>query len=593
MLSLKTFIVLPILLGVCKSNADFTDITGQVLGKQDLGAIAAFGDFNADKHVDVFVITNGGKAVKLLLSHQGESPYIAQSLIGSTAGNLTDTIITNVVPGDFNGDVQMDVLLCRQKVNDKSGPFYIEIYWGNGRVVDQDNPTLLSEQLLDQPLVMDANADMIADLFGEGVDKKRKFWIGSKDKNFTTQIIKGEESVLSPLRKPQSSAFVDLNSDFSADLSVMSVKDGKTQIEQWFWEEGGFIWNKTLTIPDSAVVIGQATFVNIDGDNFIDLVLPVCEDQLCLKSKIYVYAKDMWHKLPINFGTYRFVKPSQSVSKMIAPPITLRAGDYNLDGYPDLLAIMSNPNHTQRAFLFQNIPYNFENYTRSFKIVWPAAFTYLKDSTLLAAFFDVDENGILDVILTSHLGNDGTKLHVFKNKFLEDAYFLKVMVVSGLCETNCNVEPYGVNQPGPVVRFKTTQSTGEIQLGYASQLTQSAHYSLQLPFTVFGLGQTPNYIDTLEVGIPFSSREHEKIREWTSIIPNSQLIIIPYLNSNPYSWKNRLFVTPSRLVLLTGAALLGTCAVIAAVVGILHWRERAEDKREKLQEAHKFHFDAM
>lgn len=41
-----------------------------------------------------------------------------------------------------------------------------------------------------------------------------------------------------------------------------------------------------------------------------------------------------------------------------------------------------------------------------------------------------------------------------------------------------------------------------------------------------------------------------------------------------FSWKNRLFVTPSRLVLLTGAALLGTCAVIAAVVGILHWRER-------------------
>lgn len=592
---MKILMLLAILFGVSKSHADFTDITSMVLGSDDFGAIAAFGDFNADKHVDIFVITNRGKQVKLLLSHQSEAPYISQNLIGPTAGNLTDTIITNVVPADFNGDVQMDILLCRQKANDKSAPFYAEIYWGNGRFVDQDNPTLLSEQLLDHPLVMDSNADMIADLFGESLDGKRKFWIGSKDKNFTTQLIKGEDPVLPPLRKPQSSAFVDVNSDFCSDLSVMSVKDGRTQIEQWFCEDGAFVLNRTLIVPESALVIGQATFVNIDGDNFIDVVLPVCEDQHCAKSKIYVFSKDMWHKLPVTFGkgNWRFVEPSQSINKMIAPPITLRAGDYNLDGYPDLLAILSNQNHTQQAFLLKNIPFNSDNYTRSFEIIWPATFTHLTDSALLTAFFDVDENGILDVLLTSHSKDDRTRIHVFKNKFLEDAYFLKVMVVSGLCETNCNVEPYGVNQPGPVIRFKTTQSTGEIQLGYASQLTQSAHYSLQLPFTVFGLGQTPNYIDTLEVGIPYSTKENSKIREWTSIIPNSQLIIIPYLSLDPYSWKNRLFVTPSRLVLLTGAALLGTCAVIAAVVGILHWRERAEDKREKLQEAHKFHFDAM
>ena len=35
----------------------------------------------------------------------------------------------------------------------------------------------------------------------------------------------------------------------------------------------------------------------------------------------------------------------------------------------------------------------------------------------------------------------------------------------------------------------------------ASQLSQSAYYSLQLPFEVFGLGQTPNFVDVLEVGI--------------------------------------------------------------------------------------------
>ena len=39
----------------------------------------------------------------------------------------------------------------------------------------------------------------------------------------------------------------------------------------------------------------------------------------------------------------------------------------------------------------------------------------------------------------------------------------------------------------------------------AGQLSQSAHFALQLPFTVFGLGQTPNFIDSIGVGIPSES----------------------------------------------------------------------------------------
>ena len=40
----------------------------------------------------------------------------------------------------------------------------------------------------------------------------------------------------------------------------------------------------------------------------------------------------------------------------------------------------------------------------------------------------------------------------------------------------------------------------------ASQLSQSAYLPLQLPYTVFGLGQTPNFIDKLQVGIPKNSQ---------------------------------------------------------------------------------------
>ena len=34
------------------------------------------------------------------------------------------------------------------------------------------------------------------------------------------------------------------------------------------------------------------------------------------------------------------------------------------------------------------------------------------------------------------------------------------------------------------------------------QLSQSAHFALQLPYVMFGLGQTPNFVDEVGVGIP-------------------------------------------------------------------------------------------
>lgn len=46
-------------------------------------------------------------------------------------------------------------------------------------------------------------------------------------------------------------------------------------------------------------------------------------------------------------------------------------------------------------------------------------------------------------------------------------------------------------------------------------------------------------------------------------------------------------------MLMTAGALVGTCLFVAAIIGILHRREMQQDKREKQQDAHKFHFDAM
>lgn len=200
------------------------------------------------------------------------------------------------------------------------------------------------------------------------------------------------------------------------------------------------------------------------------------------------------------------------------------------------------------------------------------------------------------LVLSQAEGKKDLIIHALKNNFEADAYFVKVMVLSGLCSNDCpeDVKPFGVNQPGPYVMYTTVDSNGYLKNASAGQLSQSAHFSLQLPYTVLGLGRSANFLDHLFVGIPRPLGETDvRKQEWTAIIPNSQLIVIPYPHNKPSSWSAKLYLTPSNSVLLTAIALIGVCVFILVIIGILHWQEKKADDREKRQEAHRFHFDAM
>lgn len=141
--------------------------------------------------------------------------------------------------------------------------------------------------------------------------------------------------------------------------------------------------------------------------------------------------------------------------------------------------------------------------------------------------------------------------------------------------------------PGPRIAYRTTTQDGAIKHGSSVQMPQSAYFSLHLPYTIFGLGRTPNFVDTLTVGLSNRSRT------WPQLIPNSQMIVVPWPPEEPSRWKAQLFVTPSKLIVMSVVALGGTCLIIMLTILVLHIKEKREDKIEKLQEAHRFHFDAI
>ena len=171
-----------------------------------------------------------------------------------------------------------------------------------------------------------------------------------------------------------------------------------------------------------------------------------------------------------------------------------------------------------------------------------------------------------------------------------------------MCNGNCpdhNIDvPYGTNMPGQMVCYRTQRSGPTVADGFAmvnscsAQLPQSAYTPLQLPYTLFGLGMAANFLEMMYVNVS-NATDHSRSREWQQIIPNSQMYVIPYPPLDTESWQLKLFITPSKNILFTAIGLMGTCVVIVFVILFLHWREKVQDRKEKLQEANRFHFDAM
>uniref|UniRef100_A0A8B9NQ92 Integrin alpha FG-GAP repeat containing 1 n=1 Tax=Apteryx owenii TaxID=8824 RepID=A0A8B9NQ92_APTOW len=565
------------LLALVRAGGALQNVTAQLFGTEAYGTLAAFGDFNSDKQTDLFVLRGGNKLL-IFLADQKE-PYFKPRV------NLSikpPSVITSVVPGDYDGDSQMDVLLTTRTQNHGKDELSVFIFWGHNQTLDFNHKNVLNKTFYDEPLIMDFNGDLIPDVFGVTSDSdKPQILIGG---NFSWHPALDTRS---KMYIPHSHAFIDLNNDFTADLFLTTLSDSQNiQFETW---------------------VNKLFFSLTDGDGQSEHLLPVCEDPKCQKSAIYLSKLGMDQWIPVlqdfrNKDTLWGFVPYENDRSSTADsfPITLHIGDYNMDGYPDALAILKNTSGSnQQAFLLENVPCNnvsCKSVRRMFKVYWELSdLNQIKDA-VVATFFDIYEDGILDIIVLSKGFNKDFTIHTLKNNFEADAYFVKVIVLSGLCSNDCprKITPFGVNQPGPYIMYTTVDANGYLKNGSAGQLSQSAHFALQLPYNVLGLGRSANFLDHLYVGIPRPSGEKSiRKQEWTAIIPNSQLIVIPYPHNVPRSWSAKLYLTPSNIVLLTAIALIGVCVFILAIIGILHWQEKKADDREKRQEAHRFHFDAM
>ncbi|KAM4721061.1 T-cell immunomodulatory protein isoform 2-T2 [Rhinophrynus dorsalis] len=470
------------------ARGSLRNVTADILGSETRGKVAAFGDFNADKQTDMFIIRNGNE-LRILLADLKSTPYFNPKVKLSLESE--GVLITSVVPGDYDGDSEMDVLLTTipKAQASKNVPLTGVIYWGHNQTLNISNKTQLNRTYLDEPLIMDFNGDLIPDIFGVTDEGTKPLIIYGGNLTLTSAL-----NTESKMFVPHSHAFIDLTADFTADLFLTTIAAGSTDIQFETWaNKGGNFSEVTYTIqkPKEAKVIGQSVFADFDGDGQQDFLLPTCEDDKCLKSAIYLYNSGSKQWIPVlqNFSSmntlWGFVQPS--TSHALSVPITLHVGDYNMDGYPDALVVLKDTSGSnQQAFLLENTACKNSTCTRMFEVHWEISdLNQIKDA-VVATFFDIYEDGILDIIVLSKGGSeDDYAIHILMNNFEADAYFVKVIVLSGFCSNDCphQVKPFGVNQPGPYIMYTTVDANG-YQKNASEDIFLNMRILCCLPFTV-------------------------------------------------------------------------------------------------------------
>jgi integrin alpha FG-GAP repeat containing protein 1 len=213
----------------------------------------------------------------------------------------------------------------------------------------------------------------------------------------------------------------------------LTTKDG---YEVWLSDStvDAFVFNETIPFPDDLTVgnIGQTAFMDLQLKGRMDHIVPVCFDAKCTNSTIYFYDSTRWYNLGINFhygnNVWGFVPPKPN--KPYLETITLRPGDFNMDGYPDLLGTLCPGGNSQKTkvLLMENVACSTgcEGFDRTFIVRWDLLQPMNGNKyNIMGAFYDFFQNGILDVLLVS--GGDGEyNMSAFKNSLDYDANFLKV-----------------------------------------------------------------------------------------------------------------------------------------------------------------------
>ncbi|VDM07793.1 unnamed protein product [Wuchereria bancrofti] len=544
------------------------------------GRICAYGDIDRDLYTDI-IVQDHDRLKIYFQNENGEFFEAGQNI------NLGSSHAVSCAVGDFNGDSVPDILSSGRKGYEST--VYIFSY-------NTYKPVHLNATLLDELSVMDVNGDGISDVVGFLNNSFLFCQLGSASENFSSCEhffnVSGKMPNIVPYERFLHS-FVDINGDLSAEIIFGTKIDNRLKMQAWkrtsneMWELDHAL---IADLPNDSCptnYFGAVLFADFDADGLVDIGLPCCADATCRK----VVVINMWNHYIGAWQDFHItgLEGSDLVSKKDEGNVVFRVGDFSLDGYPDLIALVTSCKDNlvyciSNPMILENVPCTdcISNASRRFELRTSPRLIQPADVSLgqiqLASFFDLKEDGTLDVLLEYKDVDQSMAVDFIRCEDKGDTTFLKVQVFSSSCD-------------------HMSDSWGHDQVGSQCQMPQTTHRALHTPFALFGLGRSPNFVDYVHIGsprVPLAGSLHYGNQHYylKQIVPNSRLIVVPPKGDGVH-WQSRLYLTPSQLIKQSLMVLVSVCMILLLVVVFLHYREKRADKHERQAQSHRFHFDAM
>ncbi|KIK98838.1 hypothetical protein PAXRUDRAFT_632706 [Paxillus rubicundulus Ve08.2h10] len=624
------------------------------MGLGDGDRIVAFGDFNGDQFVDVLALDSDQQVLSVYLWKHDEFVFEENSRIRHPAP------IYNVIPGDFTLDGKLDLLvMSANSANTLDMTLYKGNHDGTFESTPISTPSSTLSQPISVDINGDMNIDLLGMVPSEHSPSNllkawKNTWNGSQSQPTPFELIDAPfHGAQCSLASPHSNAIIDLNGDCLADVFLVCDEgQGRRSFQIWVNnKDSGFSLAEHEPLPSGVQAI---SFADIDRDGTIDMVFPTCSsvssrtgigsgcliniaynkqlplcpsatststdkqgngicrppEQLCTADPNFGYDLSLSGNNDIPLSSL-VQSPSSSLLVLDttfspALPLPIRLGDANLDGFPDLLLISATGGvHTPKLLFSEpctkGLPGCDENGQgrRGFGLVTRGAedMESVRDARG-ATFFDMDEDGTLDIVIQRTGGQGQGTVSFIQNNFYYDAFFLKAVVLNGACNNGwCTTPngssylPFGVSYSGASYKYTVLDTSGRRSAAQVGQLPQTSYHSLLTPYSFFGLGRTNNYIENLFVGSTKHIQEHFINME--GVIPNSRVVIHPPPGLSEGSWKRELYLRPGEWIPWVTLTVVVTTAILAIIVFVLHLNEKREDELERRRASHHINFDAL
>ena len=613
-----SFLLILLALLLSASLADEVKMEDRLGGLPRTGHIAAFGHFYqpGSRMLDVFVIDESRTQVHVYRWNKRNKTYergVATAIIEGDSNWAID----NVIALDFNRDGLLDVWVQSRRRTDDDQTTRHELFLGtSGGFLEPSTCSIPNSKGLLTAIDFDGslNVDMI------GLDEsgaQTSIWRAkhSAGKEVTGyELLKEGLPPFCKLSLPHSVIFADFNADGRADL-LLTCEGEERSFEIWTAQGKGYNLVGRWNLPPGA---GQLSVGDVDGDGVLDLVYPVCSKEgscslhllhgktsrpYCktLLSESWCKSRDQLFTSPesvafsppiiLELGEIAQTRAFLMQDPVRKTPVSLHLGDYDLDGYPDILAIVADSPqdlNSARPVLLRNVPLNENSQQRIFKLQAEGPKLPRTPFPIQLGLANLGHrDGIPDIIVNAYSDRygSGQSLSILETRsYYGDHFFIRAEAMVPI-----GVAKYGVLHPGVTFKFSFTDFDETHRVRQGTQMPQTCYSSIQDPRCLFGLGRTNNFIDALGVAYPTDSSYWHR---FTGVLPNSDILATLPSAKDPI-WRLRLLLNPSEYTIWVACSILIAITVLGLLTAVFKWAEWREDEAEKRRQMAAINFEAL